>query len=339
MKTSYLAAAAVISGMVFGAFFSWGASILAEGTEIDSGIRVFPYNGVLDFNGVPFDGTIDVEMTVLDENDNTFTETHNNIPVSTGRFNVQVGSGGGVGVPAWVFQTDSEISLRLAVRNGDSDGDFVQLGGTQPIEPVPFAYWTAEGNAKEVKGDFYTSGALLVRGETRVDALTLGDSVPNVDLGGRLEVFQGSGAGLNFPNGTKVQYKSSRLYTDVGNGNNDNLSLKIGGSTVLDIFKHAVTSNVDIEITGDLVVNGSFSINGSTEGRLFHGDALERYTKNNAGVVTIGDSERRFCGLSSHADEIDTNCACEILDNNGTYELHVTNEADGCRCWVHCITW
>ena len=147
-------------GLILGGALAFGVNSMAEDSELDAGPRVIPYNGVLEFNGAPFEGFADIEFTLTNEGDCVDTHEVNALPIQAGRFSTNIGQG--VGVNPCVF--DSEVvTIGIAVRDpavlddmDPSNDGFIPLAGSQRIHPVPFSYWAAEG------ADFKVDGTLNV---------------------------------------------------------------------------------------------------------------------------------------------------------------------------------
>ena len=174
------------TGALAGAILTVGLTSLAEDTELDSGPRAIPYNGILEFNGQSLNGQADLQFTLTDvpgaedaEGANCyFEEEHDNVTAYSGRFSVNIGQPTG-DLPDCVFDSDA-IYIEVDVREADSDGDYVALTGSQRIHPVPFSYWAAEGSDFKVDGDLKITGAI----QDPVDSVVEIDSA--VDVSGAL---------------------------------------------------------------------------------------------------------------------------------------------------------
>ena len=178
------------SGVLIGLSLAIGFTSMAENTELDSGPRAIPYNGILEFNGQALNGQADLQFTLTDvpggEGANClFEEEHDNITAYAGRFSVNIGSVTG-DLPDCVFDSDAmyiEVAVRDATANEDEDDtndDYVTLTGSQRIHPVPFSYWAAEGSDFKVDGDLKITGAI----QDPVDSVVEIDSA--VDVSGAL---------------------------------------------------------------------------------------------------------------------------------------------------------
>ena len=178
------------SGVLIGLSLAIGFTSMAENTELDSGPRAIPYNGILEFNGQALNGQADLQFTLTDvpggEGANClFEEEHDNITAYAGRFSVNIGSVTG-DLPDCVFDSDAmyiEVAVRDATANEDEDDtndDYVTLTGSQRIHPVPFSYWAAEGSDFKVDGDLKVTGAI----QDPVDSVVEIDSA--VDVSGAL---------------------------------------------------------------------------------------------------------------------------------------------------------
>lgn len=108
------------------------------------GARTIPYQGYLETNGAAASPATQPAMTfTLTYGASTWTECYASVPVSAGRFSVELGSypgdcascaatscSDGSGVPAWAFQA-SDLRLSIAVNN--------TALGDQRIQAVPYA--------------------------------------------------------------------------------------------------------------------------------------------------------------------------------------------------------
>ncbi|MEL6180149.1 MAG: hypothetical protein AAFS10_14410, partial [Myxococcota bacterium] len=145
-----LTSASIVFGLLVAAVLS---SAVAENSELDTGPRVIPYNGVLEFNGTAFNGDADLQFSITadDGASCTFVEEHDNVPVYSGRFGVNIGSVAGAGVDGCIFDAQ-EVTITIGVRGANESGEYVVLSGRQRIQPVPFSYWAAESSDIRVDG-------------------------------------------------------------------------------------------------------------------------------------------------------------------------------------------
>lgn len=121
--------------LLFGSvvFLVVGITVAAVGAPWDTPVpRLIPYRGVLENNGVPFDGTVGLFLELYgQESDGTslWSDTFPTVPVSAGHFSVQIGAG--LALPDTVFQTDT-LFLQISVDGG-------LLSGRQRILAMPFS--------------------------------------------------------------------------------------------------------------------------------------------------------------------------------------------------------
>ena len=148
------------AGLSAGALLTLGLSVGAEDTELDSDPRVIPYNGVLEFDGQAYNGPADIRFTLTGEDPEscTFVEEHEDVPVYTGRFSVNIGVVNGDAGMNCLFDATA-VYLQMAVRGGASEQEHAPLAGRQRINPVPFAYWAAEGSDLKVDGHLSAASA------------------------------------------------------------------------------------------------------------------------------------------------------------------------------------
>ncbi|MEO1269819.1 MAG: hypothetical protein AAFX99_17160, partial [Myxococcota bacterium] len=182
----------VFVGVLVGMILAVGFSSMAEDSELDSGPRAIPYNGILEYNGQSLNGQADLRFTLSDdpsgENVNClFTEEHDNVTAYTGRFSVNIGQVTG-DLPGCVFDSDAiyiEVGVREATANEDEDptnDDYVALSGSQRIHPVPFSYWAAEGSDFKVDGNASISGSAIIGGSIDINGSAVIDGNSNIGL-------------------------------------------------------------------------------------------------------------------------------------------------------------
>lgn len=141
--THAVTAVAAVAAVAF--TWSWAQS------APNPGARTIPYQGYLELNGAAASPTTPSSMTfTLSDGSSTWAECYAAVPVSAGRFSVELGSfpgacasctatscSDGGGVPAWAFQTD-DLRLAIAV-NGTSLGE-------QRIKAVPYSVTAARAD-------------------------------------------------------------------------------------------------------------------------------------------------------------------------------------------------
>ena len=159
------------AGVSAGLILALALGAWADGDELDTDPRVFPYNGVLEFNGQSFTGQADFNLSLTDDGNCNFSEERDNVEVFAGRFAVNIGEESG-GVPSCVFNAQ-RIFLTVGVRSAEEDGPYTTLSGRQRVNPVPFAYWAAEGSNFLVDGNANINGDLDVDGQTSLRNLTV----------------------------------------------------------------------------------------------------------------------------------------------------------------------
>lgn len=168
---------AVVSASVATVFSSRPAS--ADGVAAtDSVPRRIAYNGTLEFDGRPYNGTAELRFSVFDgatAATAAWTEEYlgsNAVAVYEGAFEVQLGSLAS-NLDAIVAGAD-DLYLAVAVR--DADGIWVELAGRQRFTPAPFALWAVRGSDFAVNRDLSVArnadivGTLRGRGATTLDS-------------------------------------------------------------------------------------------------------------------------------------------------------------------------
>lgn len=95
--------------------------------SVTPGEYVVPYRGYLEIDGVPFTGDVSVSAT-LRAGGSTYSETFTTVFVSSGQFQLALGTGSGGGLPEWVF-TSEVVELTLGI-------DGTTLPGRQRLYPA-----------------------------------------------------------------------------------------------------------------------------------------------------------------------------------------------------------
>lgn len=244
---------------------------------------VFPYSGVLDLDGAPFTGTVQMRFRLYsgdvappvegedppairacaDAPSCLWQGTHAAVPVFQGRFTVRLGAvtddparplGG-------VLRGGPQLHLELAVRPSPDD-DWTHLAGRQQIAPVPQALWSADQanlalDTLDVAGAT-TTDSLAVAGASSADTLVV------------------SGAA------TVGSLRAGEL--------------RIGADGVISDAIGAVTVDDALVVRSGLISDGATTMRGTAtiEGDTFIGDlrvtAESGLITDSDGPVTIGDS-------------------------------------------------
>lgn len=239
----------MLAGALFGLVLALALNSSAEDTELDSGPRAIPYNGILEYNGQMFHGQADLRFTLTDmpggEGANCiFTEEHNNITTYTGRFSVNIGSVQG-DLPDCVFNSDA-MYIKVSVRDAaaDEDGDdtndaYVTLAGQQRIHPVPFSYWSAEGS------DFRIDGSASVGSNLTVGNNLTVNGVIQPRTGDNGIAWSGSGDDAWIRYYADGDGEDSALQIGINNDANDDLEFFQGGAVRMSIANDInINSNI-----------------------------------------------------------------------------------------------
>ena len=289
------------SGVLIGLSLAIGFTSMAENTELDSGPRAIPYNGILEFNGQALNGQADLQFTLTDvpggEGANCyFEEEHDNVTAYSGRFSVNIGQVTG-SLPDCVFDSD-EMYIEVGVRDATSDGEYVPLSGSQRIHPVPFAYWAAEGNAFRIDGGMTVNGAATFNNNVTVAA---GNTLSVNSLNAA------SGSTVNIPSivaiGGRLDMSGDITDTDGAVTVNDDLTV-LEGLTVTDsivgLTGFATGSSRGLELTnnaGVTLVNGTISDSNSM---VTVDDGLDvNFNLNVDGDITANSNSHGTCGWTS----------------------------------------
>lgn len=216
----------IFAGINIGFLMALGMTVMAENTELDTGPRAIPYNGILALDGEAFEGLADLQFRLTDDAECTFSEDHEDVSVFGGRFAVNIGSVAG-DLPACLFDSE-DVFIEIAVRPGEDEGEHTALAGRQKINPVPFAYWAAEGSDFKVDGNANIEGNLTVPTIGNLDSINIGGRP--LEIGGHLTV----GGNLNLTG--PIADADSRVIVDDGLTVNNSLTVnndfKVGGNIV-----------------------------------------------------------------------------------------------------------
>jgi hypothetical protein len=129
---------------------------------------VIPYQGSLvDDDGVPLTGTVDLTFLLIGPSGVEWNETFTGVRLRRGDFSVALGSDRAL--PPWAF-TSTGIRLRVAV-NG------VWLTGEQQLASLPFSYLSLSASDLVVSstlsvGERYDSGSVAASGAATAESLT-----------------------------------------------------------------------------------------------------------------------------------------------------------------------
>ncbi len=126
--------------------------------------QVIPYDGVIEFDGIPVNGPVTLRFTLSDmaprgdvDRDAEFIwQSVEEVEIYSGRFSLSLGAGERP-LPDAVFL---HTALYLAI-DVSADDEWVELSGAQQIQPAPYSYLSASAE------DFDVVGALDVEGESR----------------------------------------------------------------------------------------------------------------------------------------------------------------------------
>ncbi len=289
-KTPLLVALASFGGAIMGVAFTLSFSAWAENTELDTGTRAIPYNGILEFNGQSFGGQADISFTLTDDNGCTFVENHEDVQVFAGRFSVNLGTVDSVANPIAPCLFDAQaVYLQMSVRDGGSAEPHIALSGRQRINPVPFAYWSAEGSDFKVDGQLTTESAIVtghlstnsasITNDLQTGNLTVAGNMSatgNISATDRLVPSVGQGTkGIAWPenafggslDGAWIQYyrdgAGENTALQIGNANDvdDNITFHQAGQVRMNI------ENGNVSITNDFGVGGNTNLNGTLGSR------------------------------------------------------------------------
>ncbi|MEO1271663.1 MAG: hypothetical protein AAFX99_26525, partial [Myxococcota bacterium] len=311
------------AGVFIGLIMAVGLTSMAEDSELDTGPRVIPYNGVLEFNGSPLNGQADLMFTLTDdpsgENVNClFEEEHGDVSAYAGRFSVNIGSVVG-DLPSCAFDSDA-MYIEVGVREAESDGEYVALSGSQRIHPVPFSYWAAEGS------DFKIDGALNVSG-----AISDPDSAVTIDddltVSGTIEPSAGN-SGIDWPDnpfGGGGDSAWIRYYQD---GSGEDAALQIGiGNDGVDDLEFFQNGQVRAYIANNFFIDTNLRLSGNIQGT--DGDLILSDNTQITGVLDVRGNIQ-----DDNDNEVTINDSLNVTNDvtvgsDGSGNLTVNGDIDG----------
>ncbi len=344
--TTSVCTAIVVSVLTFGAQ-AWAN--LDNNPATDSLPRIVPYEGVLDLDGAPFTGFMDMRFTFYDAptgGNAVWTETWGHdqqraVQVFRGRFSAALGTfdDGGPRPLEEVISDAGPTYLAIEVKQTDAANDaWVGLAGRQRLNPVPYAIWSAKASdltvagSATVRGSTTLSGTLDVTGNTRLSALAVSGATQltgATTVDGALTAngaISNANGDVNIADGLNVTGSVSNSAGDVTLNDNTaivgNLSLT---GNVSNPNAFAVSVADDLEVTGTVISLGRNDgrpigvntaqralVHGSPSDTLvvnYNGD-FEGGTQINGNVVATGSVDVRG-GLSNGA----ANAALAVNDD------------------------
>jgi hypothetical protein len=264
---------------------------LDDDPATDSLPRVVPYEGVLDLDGLPHTGFLDMRFSFFDAPSGgapVWTETWSNaqqraVQLFRGRFAVALGTfdDGGLATLESIIADADPIYLAIEVkRTNEAEDAWVALSGRQRLNPVPYAIWSAKASdlnvagAATVGGNTLVGGTLNVAGNTRLSALTVSGATTltgATTVGGALiangaltanGAITNANADVNIADGLNV---SGNVSNSAGNlVLNDNVDI-VGNLTVTGAVSDP--NRPAVAIADDLDVGGAYLSLGKTDRR------------------------------------------------------------------------
>lgn len=258
---------------------------LDDDPATDSLPRVVPYEGVLDLDGLPHTGFLDMRFSFFDApsgGEPVWIETWSNaqqraIQLFRGRFAVALGTfdDGGLATLENVIADADPIYLAIEVkRTNEADDAWVALSGRQRLNPVPYAIWSAKASDLNVAGTAIVNGptrlngTLNVAGNTSLSALTVSGATTltgATTVGGALTAngaITNANGDVNIADGLNV---SGNVSNSAGNVTlNDNVDI-VGNLTVTSPVSDP--NSPAVTVADDLDVNGAYFALGKSDGR------------------------------------------------------------------------
>lgn len=198
----------------------------ADGDPATDGVpRVIPYQGVLELDGAPYNGDVEIIFTLHPASSGAatlWTETQS-VSVYNGTFSVSLGTV--APIAATLLAADS-LWIGLNV-------DGVAMANRQRITPVPYALWSAQSSDFTVARDARVERNLSVIGTSTVTGLTTANG--GLTVAGSLTLPTGSLTSAMLADGTVAN-------ADLANNAVNSAKIADGAIATADLADGAVNS-------------------------------------------------------------------------------------------------
>lgn len=312
-------AAAVVTVVTCGVWVS------AQSTTPDRGI---PFRGVLELNGTPIDGDVELSLRLSTDRDvaNVLWSNERTVSVEAGAFAVVLGEQSAL--PQTVFDADA---LFVSVGVVTSPGTTVDIGTQQVF--AAFQAVTAADSSTAISADYASRAQdLLIE---RSGATSRIRFQPQVNDPGEIVHEEN--------NNTGNLWLSSSDDWDTG-ADNDRI---IFGDQASNTRVHTFVANGNAGHTGNVTVGGNLDVAGNITGLSYTGETTTAQ-RNTAGLneANLGTASRRFCFLTRvEFEDIEGAgefARCELFVSTGNEwilrsQLGPTPDADaicGARCFA-----
>ena len=337
---------------------------------------VVPYNGVLEWNGSPLDGTIDMRFSLYEDQVTDaaqWTEEYSvdgdsggGVVANNGTFNVLLGSH--VALDTAIL--DAEVLyVGIEVRDTGASPDWIALANRQRIGMVPYAMWSGESSNLHVAGAADVDGTLNVDGAVTADNIGSSDSTTNftngVNVAGDARVnglVVNSASGGAVPtwldeantHGMRIHAGSDNTFFGIrqrtaGNDNAYDSVVYFGDDTDDDLV-FTTQDNGDIitfQGDGNATFNGNITVNGDITNLSVSGtyDA-SRNNVSGTSTTTMVSTTDSFCFLTSvqfeDVDSTSESVRCRVTTSGSNWVLQAYNQASGdsdAWCQARCLSW
>lgn len=167
--------AGALGAALFAALPSWAND--DDNPATDAVPRAFSYQGNLEWDGIPVTGATLMTFSLFgapDAGTAKWTETRT-VEVFNGRFGAELGADPTNPIQSAVFDA-GPLYLGIDVQRLDEslnpEGEPVNLGNRQRINPVPYALWSTQSTNLNVANDLQVSGAATFANNVRVNGTT-----------------------------------------------------------------------------------------------------------------------------------------------------------------------
>jgi len=258
----------MLIGALFGAamaasFFAVTNAAADGSTGTESVPRVVPFAGELALDGQVYSGVVDLRISLYDElgsNTALWTEVHDAIPVTSGRFSVLLGATGAASSDGLRLAVSDASRLYVGVEvkaDAAPASGWAALAGKSLLGPSPYALWAPQSTNMTVArnlvvGGAATAGSLSSTGDLYVDKTNATVTLGQPGAANRSVVFGDDVPG----DGAQMVYQpaSDELSVVVGQTGTGASRLTIKGATGALAVTGAATLGGAVSVDGDVTL-------------------------------------------------------------------------------------
>lgn len=232
-------------------------SVFADGNSATISLpQAIPYNGRLEFDGVPFNGEVGIRFQLFDGPDDVSPEWSGDydVTVYNGTFSVLLGSDGAPDFAEVLSNADRfELGMTLLSVGGVPLDTPIALAGRQALFPVPFALHAQEAADFAVNRDLFVARNVDVIGTTRLRGAVTANS--SIEATGAL-----SGAALSVAGTVTAASLDINGAATAHSLTLDGASNFIAGSGATWAIRNGATTAMTVETDGDVNFDRSISV-------------------------------------------------------------------------------